>query len=426
MGLLLSMPSLTSAQDELASGIPFYKPVVELPLAYRDILRTETEGWTREEFIATQGIWRNVELAVSSRDAFGGFSELSTAYWDTANSFWENNYKAEYSSIYNSESLVEEKELEVNYTGTNFKVKTVYTYYPNKKEKQVDFYYQVGSTYTPESNRFLLYDANNKRRIDSVVYLNPASKIITYYTYDNNGRCTESVERNVPQRFGIDTISQSLYEYYTTGELKRVISLYNFNQGGPLVKIGMKEYTYTQDGKIDKVFDWYRQNSSLELFNIYSHYYTASKLSAITSHYFQVGQENYNDSIVLNYLPNNQYDTAKIYRKGATPMSWATTPMHRMIFVPATTTGINKAKSLVTTLKAYPNPVTNTLFVQLDAATNGTTDLVLTDITGKVLKTQTVQFFAGQTTTTELQIDDLATGIYMLRAGNNTIKVIKQ
>ncbi len=426
LGILLSMSNLATAQDELSSGAPFYKPVVEPPLAYRDILRTETEGWTREEFIAAQGIWRNVELAVSSRDAFGGFAELSTAYWDTANSFWENNYKAEYSSIYNSNNLVEENELEVSYTGTNFKIKAVYAYYPNKKEKQVDFYYKSGSSFSPSSKTFFLYDANNKRRIDSAVYLNPASSVVTYYTCDNNGRCTESVERNVPQRFGTDTVSQSLYEYYTTGELKRIVSLYNFNQGGPLAKTGMKEYTYTQNGKIDKVFDWYRQNDSLELFGIYSHYYTASKLSAITSRYFQAGQENYNDSIILNYLPNNQYDTAKIYRAGATPTSWAATPTHRMIFAPTTTTSIGSAKKLGTALNAYPNPANQTLFVELNAATEGNTDIVLTDITGKVLKTKAVQFFAGQTTKTELQIDDLATGIYMLRAGNNTIKIIKQ
>jgi hypothetical protein len=425
VGALLCAPFMATAQEDLASGTYFFTPVVIPQLAYRDILRAETEGWTREEFVAQQNAWRNLELAVSSKDARGGYAELSTALWDKTNNIWQNNYKTTYNSIYNGSNLVEEKEIITSYGGNTSNVKNVYTYYPNKTEKQIDVYYNNGGSYSLVSNVYVLYDANNKRRVDSVVLFNPTRSVVTYYTYDNNGQCIERLERNVPVYFGTDTVSQALYEYYNTGELKRLVTFYGV-ANLPWVEREVREYTYTQAGKVDKLYFWYRQtqNTSLDLLAIYGHYYANNKLSSTTLHSFQAGQEYYTDSIVLNYLPNNQYDTAQIYRRGATPTSWATTPTHRMIFAPATTTGVATTAKPIALIKAYPNPTTNTLFVELEAPTDGITDLVVTDMAGKVLKNQPVQLLAGQTTTIALQTQGFAKGIYLLRVGSTTTKII--
>lgn len=422
-GILFYLPTITKAQDELSSGFIPHK-VVDYPLAYRDILRTHSLDWTREGFLAGQNTWRNVELCVNSKNVFGGFDELSAAYWDTVNNIWENNYKTIYRSIYDSNNKIAELEEDISYTGSNFTNKAEYTYNPNHTVKEKLFYTKSGSTFQLSNKTMFLYNANGKRVKDSIRYFNPASSSVTFYTYDNNGNCTHEIQRNIPKNF-YDTTYEYKYEYYNTGKLKRLA--YYYGSGTlPWLDRNVKEYTYTQNGEIDKVYQWLRQpqeGDSLKLRSVYSHYYINSRLSSMSLH---SGTGQFVDSIVLNYLPNGQYDTAQVYRAGLTSTTWESTNSHRIIFTPNSTTGINEPLATVGTLKAYPNPTTETLFVELNAAIDGSTDLVLADVTGKILKTKPVSFFAGQTTTTKLYIDDLATGIYILRAGNSTIKVIKQ
>lgn len=424
-GILFYLPTITKAQNELTVGFIPHK-VVNPPLAYRDILRTYSLDWTREEFLAGQNTWRNVERCVNSKNVFGGFDELSTAFWDTANGIWENYYKTTYNSIYDSNNDLAEQEVNTVYGGNSFVSKSEYTYYPNRKIKSRNSYTKFAGSFQLTSKTNFLYDANENRYKDSSATFNPSENIITYYTYDNNGRCTHELQRYVPKSFW-DTVYEYKYEYYNTGKLKRSSYYYGVSTL-PWVERDVKEYTYTQNGEIDKVYQWYRptQNDSLNLTGIYSHYYANNKLASTTSHFFNNGQEQFVDSIVLHYLPNGQYDTAQVYIAGASPTTWEITNSQRLIFTPNSTTGINKPTATINALKAYPNPTTNSLFVELNAATDGSTDLVLTDLSGRVLKTKAVSFFAGQTITTELQIDDLATGIYILRAGSSTIKIIKQ
>lgn len=422
-GILFYMPTITKAQDELSSGFTSHK-VVNPPLAYRDILRTQSLDWTKEVFLAGQNTWRNVELCVNSKNVFGGFDELSTAYWDTVNNAWENNYKTTYNSIYDNNNDLVEQEVNTVYGGNSFVSKNEYTYYPNRKVKSQNSYTKFAGSFQLTSKTNFLYDANENRYKDSSTTFNPSNNIITFYTYDNNGNCVHEIQRYIPKNFW-DTINEYKYEYYNTGKLKRMA--YYYGSGTlPWLDRNVKEYTYTQNGEIDKIYQWLRQpqeGDSLKLRSIYSHYYTNSRLSSMSLH---SGTGQFVDSIVLNYLPNGQYDTAQVYRAGASPTTWESTNSQRIIFTPNSTTGINKPAATIGTLKAYPNPTSNTLFVELSTATNGNTNLVLIDLSGRVLKTKPVSFFAGQTTTTELQIDELATGIYMLRVGNNTIKVFKQ
>lgn len=424
-GILFYLPTITKAQDELSSGFIPHK-VVEPPLAYRDILRTHSLDWTREGFLAGQNTWRNVELCVNSKNVFGGFDELSAAYWDTVNNIWENNYKTIYRSIYDSNNKLVELEKSTSYGGNSFVNKEEYIYNTNLTIKEQLSYTKSGSSFQLSSRTNFLYNANGKRIKDSTRTFNPVNNIITFYTYDNNGNCVNEIQRYIPKNF-LDTTYEYKYEYYNTGKLKRLISFYG-SSALPWVERDVKEYTYTQNGEIDKVYWWYRptQNDNLNLTRIYNHYYANNKLLSMASHFFNNGQEQFADSIVLNYLPNGQYDTAQVYRAGLSSTTWETTNSHRIIFTPNSTTGINRPLATVGKLKAYPNPTTETLFVELNAAIDGSTDLMLTDVTGKILKTKPVSFFAGQTTTTELHIDDLVSGIYILRAGNSTIKVIKQ
>ena len=427
-GALLYLPLITKAQENLAGGISTYPPVVEPPTAYRDILRVKSQGFLRQEYIANIGTWRNVEQNISSKDVFGGFDELSVSTWDTINGIWETVYKTAYTTSYNSNNLPVERIVSTTYNGNTFTSKTDYDYFTNQKVKQADMSFKNGSTFVLSAKVYFLFDANGTRYRDSVALFNPNRSVITNYTYDNNGSCTHALERNVPVYFGTDTVTENKYEYYSNGKLKR-LTFYYGSASLPWVEREVTEYTYTQNGEIDKIYVWYRdtQNSNLVLSRIYGQYYTNNKLSSMVSHFFgSMQQDVYYDSIVLNYLPNGQYDTAKVYRADASLSAWESTNSHRFIFTPNSTTGINKPAATVGALKAYPNPATETLFVEIDPTITDVVDVTFTDMTGKVLKTQQLSVFAGTAASTQLPLTGIANGIYTLRVGNSALKVVKQ
>ena len=90
----------------------------------------------------------------------------------------------------------------------------------------------------------------------------------------------------------------------------------------------------------------------------------------------------------------------------------------------AIVTGINDIHNQQTTLSIFPNPATNTLYIQTQQAGN----LVLTDIIGRQLGIYTLT--TGKKTET-IDISSLAQGVYLLRFVSNdgaveTVKVVKE
>jgi hypothetical protein len=74
-------------------------------------------------------------------------------------------------------------------------------------------------------------------------------------------------------------------------------------------------------------------------------------------------------------------------------------------------------------LKVFPNPVRSTLHIQLPQAASGQDALQLYDFSGlKVL----VQSVSAGTLQTDADISTLAPGMYILRYGNESVKVVKQ
>lgn len=74
-------------------------------------------------------------------------------------------------------------------------------------------------------------------------------------------------------------------------------------------------------------------------------------------------------------------------------------------------------------LYAYPNPVQNILQIELSSFPARKGDIVLTDLTGKILKSVTVQNDIKHYTMT---LTDIANGVYILRYGNQTKKTVVQ
>lgn len=85
--------------------------------------------------------------------------------------------------------------------------------------------------------------------------------------------------------------------------------------------------------------------------------------------------------------------------------------------------------SIIADYRIFGNPVQNKLRLRLEGGTAGEYQLDLLDYTGKLLQTQTVMFKGAQLTT-EMPMNDLAPGFYLLHISNglqhHTEKIIKQ
>jgi hypothetical protein len=89
-------------------------------------------------------------------------------------------------------------------------------------------------------------------------------------------------------------------------------------------------------------------------------------------------------------------------------------------------TGIKQVANNTLKIAAYPNPASTNLFVEINAQIDGEATLELTDLTGKILKTQALDLLKGQSNNIEIDITDVPQGLYLLHAGNQTLKIIKE
>jgi hypothetical protein len=65
----------------------------------------------------------------------------------------------------------------------------------------------------------------------------------------------------------------------------------------------------------------------------------------------------------------------------------------------------------------YPNPTTGALTIEYKSATDGTIELHVFDVTGKLMQVQSNSAFAG-TNTYHLDLNSLNSGIYLLEIKN--------
>jgi hypothetical protein len=417
------------AQDVLRFGVTPNNPVVVLPFFYWDLLHTSAEGWTLQYYNTnnTPNTWSNYEKSINLKNSNGQFTEVTTLNWNSNTKKWENSYKNLYSYIndVNNKPVVVtwEKDLP-SYNGA---VRFENTFEQGLlTEMTVNF--KNGGSFFPYTHILINYDAAGNRVLDSGVNIQSSTpNYKSFYEYDNQHHCTKesywALSNNV-----LKLQNYSVYTYNTGGKLETT-NVFNIDNVGNDEQIAGYNFTYTPAGNIDvaTIYQLNATTNSMEPDEQYKHYYNSqNKLIAMVSRFYNnTGKWTNSDSFVFNYLPSGAYDTAYIF-SGDAASTWETTPAQRLVFDAQTSTGIGNTTKPLTTIKAYPNPTTNTLFVEFDALTTQTTHVTLADITGKVVKTQPIQLFAGQTTTIQMFVEDVAAGIYTLKAGNTTIKIVKQ
>lgn len=415
------------SQDILRYGVTPNNPVVSSPLLYWDLLRATSTGWVWQYRTTTPLRWNNYEKVENIKNADGDFTNVKTMYWDATTQTWQNGYNNLYTyqkDANNNVLQVAWEQIMPNYSGA-VQFDNTYSTQGLLEESIVSFRNSGG--YVPTTHIYMKYDGSGNRVLDSGVNIPTATNnLMNFYEYDNDNHCVKNVYMTLAANNILDTNTITYYTYTVDGNLSSIFIEYKQNNG-MRIEASLQTYTYTATGKIDEMSSYTRDTNAvlLDAEMFYKHYYnTQNKLASMVFKQPTPIGWGTEDSVVINYLPNGGYDTAHMY-VGDNDMGWESSYSLRLLF-DKSTTGITQVNNITTNLTAYPNPTTNTLFVELSATTEGKTDLVLTDLSGRVLKTKPVSFFAGQKTTTELPITDLATGIYMLHTGSNTIKVIKQ
>ena len=419
--ILLLFPFVAKTQNKIAADLKIVAPVVAMPYAHLDLLRVKTDGFTVQEYI--NNAWQVYSVDISTKNTDSRFLELkryaynfftlepdTVFYVDQVFVTDNNNRITELSRITRVSSSIGYKETKVvfTYAGANLE-KTTAT------ERNT-----TSQVYKPWYEEFYFYDSAGKRIGDSIIVAGSSGPQKTNYEYDINNRCVKSSAIN---KLG-DTGLYYLYEYNTLGLLTKYTVYLNF---GTMTKYEIRDYSYNANGQLISheaaLYSPITQKMTPQALYL-QHFNGQGHLTQMVYKAYVSNEFANRDSIVLNPLPNGNYDTSYAYRH-LTANTWEQTPLQRYIFNKSSSTGVAKTIVPDFAINAYPNPVTNNLTVDFELVTGGSFEFTLTDITGKTVKTITAYNFEPGRKSIAVNMTDITPGIYFLNYGSNTVKVIK-
>ena len=133
----------------------------------------------------------------------------------------------------------------------------------------------------------------------------------------------------------------------------------------------------------------------------------------------------YRDNVIIPGATANQYNTTQngVYKVTVGDINGCKNTSDNFSYV---TTGINDVYFQGYTIQLYPNPVINELTVQVEqtGSGNGPVSMVVMDVTGKHIQSQTLK--QGSNT---VYFNKLSPGVYMVLLKNGrsekTIKILK-
>ncbi|MGV3596831.1 MAG: T9SS type A sorting domain-containing protein [Bacteroidota bacterium] len=422
------IPSI--GQNNLRYGTAQIPRVVETPTVYYDLLRSSSKGWLHQTLNPNTMVWEDFEKASNLRDADGNFTELGTKIWEGGSQSWETEYQSNYQYQKDANNRVIEMIYEVQSPFDDYTLRYTYTYDQNRLS-EVEVAFKNGAVFYPSTHTFIQYNSLGQRVLDSMIDVNTSEAIsMREYAYDNAGNCFRELGWGKMQDDSWDTTSMNQYEYFGNGKLK-TRTFYYQNAQGNLLDNFRDEYSYTSTGNVNALAMFIRLNPTMPLFPYmyYKNYYDGeNKARIIVSKEFSLGINDWinSDSILLNYVAaGGGYDTSYIHTRLANGSGWSATPTQRLVFE-KNATGIKQVANNTLKIAAYPNPASTNLFVEINAQIDGEATLELTDLTGKILKTQALDLLKGQSNNIEIDITDVPQGLYLLHAGNQPLKIIKE
>lgn len=391
-------------------------PVVQLPIVDYDIIHHTTNGYITQ--VDTLG-WLNYGKFLTLKNDEGKFFNYEEYFFNPVNKTWDTNYF--FRSIYtkdNNNNMVEV--LNSKISPSHYEDEKVTIAYQNgRMNASISEKSFKGGPWSYPIKTHYIYDHSGKRIKDSAVaiYTNPPLTLSeTQYTYDGNSRCTKETYLSLSPTIEIQWSNE--YEYYNNGAIKKHTQ-YNKEPSG-LKPTYSNEYIYNVEGLVDSRIGYNRFSAdTLKLSEVSKNYYNPQKvLTAITRKFYSSNTWISGDSIALKPFATGSYDTSYFYRWNGN--EWVS--KGRYIFI-KTTVGISEIATKNRELTAYPNPATEKITIDLESLENHSTDVILTDFTGRIIKAIPIQ---TENMSVEIPLTELATGIYILKVQGRSIQIVKQ
>lgn len=428
--LLLGAIIPSFGQNNLRYGVTAVPQVVNEPITYYDVLRSSSKGWVQQTLNINTSIWEDFEKTINLRNPDGYFTELNTKYWVDGSGSWETDYQSTYQYQKDANNKVIEMIYDVLSAFDSYTVRYTFTYDQNRLS-EVEVAFKNGAIFYPSTHTIIKYNGLGQRIQDSLIDATTSEAVsMREYEYDNNGNCFRELGWGKMQDDTWDTSMMFLNEYFAGGKLKRRVSYYQ-NAQNDLVDNFYDEYSYTNAGNVDALTMFIKQNPSAPFnpFMNYKHYYDGqNKLQTIVSKTYSLAMARWNndDSILLNYVTaGGGYDTSYIHTAANNGTAWSSNPTDRLVFE-KNATGIKPIVNNKLNMRAYPNPASTELVVEINAFVDGEATIELTDLTGKRIKTNGIDLLKGQTNTVKIDLSDIPQGLYLLHAGNQTVKLVKE
>jgi hypothetical protein len=398
---LFSQTAIRSVEEEDPTAI------VAAPYFYLDYLKTKTDGWLNEAWDTTTGNWMNSELVKSYKDAGGRFTELETQVWWSNK--WIDNFNATHQYMLDGNNRL--TEIQSKIYGENLRTELYYNTSGNLVK--VSYFYKGN----PYSDCFFFYNSLGQRIADTMRYTGSYAVDVQTYDYNAGGKCTLYIAMKVSQ-VSADTLAIEEYAY-SGNQLTRITKIASDFMGRkPYSRI---DFDYSGTNIKQVVFNDYDTAQQPYQATIYKHYYTGATLTGITKIEAPNGPSPQGDSITFTYNAKDQLDTGYLYNLLGT--AWQPLASNRFTFSKLNT-GIEQLSRPSTTL-VYPNPFADYISVKLNAAFASSISLVITDVSGRYIKTVTENINAGENSI-KIPMSDLAAGIYYLTNGTSAVKLVKQ
>lgn len=409
--IILFCSLLAKSQNSLTSGNPDDIPrVVKPPFYHVDALRNSAGSWYEQKY--TGGQWKNFQRIITLKNSDGHFTEISAQSWvtNTNGGAWNKGSLIKYSYVKDGQGQI--TELVREFWGTqDGTLKTIFSY-ANGKMTGIDFQVLSNGNYSTTAVGFYVYDGNGNRIKDSTGY--GTSWQVANYTYDGNNRC----------------ILKELFLYNPQPTLANVDSFFYDNMGRlarTATGNSFETYSYNSAGDIEN-YGSYAYNGTMDTIIVgfnYKHTYNSSgKITSIVSRKYFIDEWENEDSLVNTFDANGDYDTGYHYR--GSKDNWVISQTEWKNIYGFVSNGINNPQQPDFDITSYPNPAVNEITIELTPAATTQTVVHLLDLAGREIKSQTIQVVRGEKHTLTFDTQELAPGVYLVRAGNTTLKWLRQ
>ncbi len=275
--------------------------------------------------------------------------------------------------------------------------KTFSAYNTNDHLEQQQFVrYAVQGTWTDSANTYYVYDTNSNVLVDSSVEFDAANTYLRtrvgYYYYDTLGRlsCSKQIYESKMNPISLDTT----FNFYEYDSLDRVISYKNTSDSPSTVAVNTYTYAYYPNGDLKTTV----YNNIMQVPDDSTEYRYDNKGRLI---------EKYRRL----FVPTPNPPTAYYYK----------TEYH---YQHHWSNNINKVTASNTSLKVYPVPATDLLYIRAELAASGQLQGVITDMQGRVLYQWRDE--ASKQYTKQIHLSHLPAGLYMLQLHTDSEVATKQ